>query len=176
MRRIIFGLLVVLVATPDARADPFTSTEFHFTADFPSEPKAQGPIDSMRDASGAVISRITTFTAGRKNLYAVNVTIDAFLRPAHVDEQKTLEAERDSAVRQGRGNLTSSTPDTVGGYAALRFTYDAPTALIKGEGVVVLVASETPRIYVVLAERTNNAGSGERAAIDRFLKSFQLTE
>lgn len=172
MRLVFAGLIFALLVAPIALADPFTSAEFHFTADFPSDPKQQGPIDSMRDSAGVVISRITTFTAGRKNLYAVNVTVDAFLRPAQVNEQKTLEAERDSAVRQGRGNLTSSTPDTVGGHAALRFTYDAPSALIKGEGVVVLVASETPRIYVVLAEHTNNAGSGERAAIDRFLKSF----
>lgn len=174
MRLALLGLLLVLAASA-AAADSFTSPEFRFSAEFPSAPKilASG-VDGERNANGAVISKITAFGAGRKGAYAATVTVEIYQQSTRLDAQRALNTERDSFLRTNQTQLTSSAAISMGGHPALHFSFDSGPAALKGQGLVVVIEGEAPRMYMVIAEYTGNASADEIAALDRFVKSFQL--
>lgn len=166
--------MFALFALAPATAETFSSGEFHFSVDFPKEPQQGGPFDSESGSDGAPYSTTVVFSAGLVHHYAAAIGIETFRAGETVDAQQTLVSERDGAM-QGR-ILQSSEPMMVHRQPALHFFFTNPTDRSSGEGIAVVASGERIRAYVVLAEHGEDATPAEVVLINRFVRSFRLTD
>jgi len=176
MRSPIAAFFVVLLLAPVATAEPFTSREFNFSADFPIAPEQSAPQDSERDANGAVVSKVVAFNATVPSKYIAIVAVDSYIVPTAIDLQGTLAAERDSFLKEVNGTAATIAGDSFQGHSALRLRFDTPGHDIQGEGLVIVIEQEKPRIYVIVAAHGLQASSAEATSLDRFLRSFRLKQ
>ena len=178
MRSLAIAFVVVLLLSPAAvSAEPFTSSEFGFSADFPVTPQQKPPVDSERDENGNVVSRIVMFQAGVRGVYAASVNIDTHFVPRHVNAPATLATGRDSFLGAMSASATRTETLQIKGHPAMRFSYETSDHSARGRGLVIVIESEMPRIYmVVTAGRYPQVGADTDAALERFFNSFRLTD
>ncbi len=172
--RTIAAVLAFLVLIPAAYGESFVSNKYGFSAEFPSQPSVGIPQGSETDASGKFVSQSVNIMAESQGVYTAMVTVDSYTVPVKIDASPTLTAMVRSFVAQLDAVATSSKPGKLEGRPARFFTYATADRSIAGSGIVVLVPSKKPRIYMIVTMHTPLASDGQIAALDKFLKSFQF--
>jgi hypothetical protein len=174
--RTVITLVLALLVSP-ALAEPFTSKEFGFSADFPDTPTRSAVQEGPRDAGGQIASTGVVFSASERGEWVTVLAIEIFQVERRLDRQGTLAAERDGFFNGRPGITHRSANDTFAGHPALRFTYEAKNEGLRGQGLVVLIETPKPRIYVVVATvRLSRETPAIAAALNRFLESFRLAD
>ncbi len=167
-------LTILLMAPGAALAGEFTSGEFGFSADYPGTPAPGAAEDSEKGPDGAVISRSTAFDDVAKGVYFATVTADRYIVPAGVDAGSSLKAEHDQLIKAINGTSTVGSMTAFQGHPAMQFAFDTPDHAIRGQGMIVVVESAYPTIYLVVACRFAGATADTEVALDRFFTSFHL--
>ncbi|MBI3678090.1 MAG: hypothetical protein HY243_15890 [Proteobacteria bacterium] len=172
----VFAALCLLLAPAAARAESYASDELKFSADFPETPTVSAPIDSERDAQDHIISRVISVTVGKQRTFMAAVFCDTFSVTKTLDVDGTLNLERDNFVNGLPAAITSSHTELVNGHRAMYFTYAAANHGAAGQGVVIIVETEKPQIYLVETMYTRQASDSEKAALETFFASFRLNQ
>ena len=174
MRKMLVALAVVLLWPSAAQGAPFSSVELGFTADFPAAPTVGQAEDSEKDDNGKVVSHAVTVSAMEQGVYMTAVVTDTFIEPMKIDVTGSLTLERDNFLKGLGAALSSANPGTLDGRPAMFFTYDRPDHSAAGSGIVVVIDTEKPRVYIVVTMHTPAANDGLMADLDRFWRSFHL--
>ncbi len=167
------AVAAVLLAPWPAVAEPYSSSDFGFSADFLSDPEISPPRPSERDDAGHVESNAVTYSAGEPGDYYSAVTIDSFVVPTPIDVAGSLASERDTFARSF-GSITSSRTDTFEGLPAVFFTFANDEGTQAGRGMVVISAGATPRIYLVTMVHKDSTPQATVDALNSFIDSFRV--
>jgi hypothetical protein len=173
MRSLAAGLVCLMLASSAALADNFVSNKFGFSANFPGTVDVSEPQPSETDDSGKSISNMVTIKSQMPGTYTAMVTVDMYFKPAKIDAS-AARAMINVFAAQLDAKVTSSKPGVVDGYKARFFSYESRDKTAAGNGIVVIVGSKKPRVYQVFTMHTPQASAADIAALDAFLKSFQL--
>jgi hypothetical protein len=173
MRTFAASLALLMVVSSAALAENFVSNKFGFSANFPTSVVAGEPQPSETDDTGKYISNVVTIKAEMPGTYTALVTVDMYVKPAKIDAS-AARAMINVFAAQLDAKVTSSKPGVVDGYKARFFSYESRDKTAAGNGIVVIVGSKKPRVYQVFTMHTPQASAADIAALDAFLKSFQL--
>ena len=168
MRALFISALLLLLA-PVVSAQPFSSAEYGYAADFPCTPEEQR--DPGQRVNGQLVSDSATVACQTENQYFVGMSVDRYYTGAH----PTLESIRDAYLRGFNGSGGRSASATIGGHSALLFTFQSnanPNA--TGRGMVVFVDGQPSRYYTVVLVRGPNTTPEALAVADHFLDSFRV--
>lgn len=173
--RIVAALFALIALAPAAAfGDSFVSTKYGFSAEFPAAPTVGQPQGAETDDAGKIISDSLMIQDNSPGIYTAMVTIDTYTVPVKIDASSTLQAMVKGFVAQLDAKLTSNKPGKVEGKPARFFSYDSADHSVAGNGMIVLVPSKKPRIYLVVGNYTPQAMASDKQALDKFLKSFQF--
>ncbi len=171
---VVLFALALLVAAP-AEADPYASNDYAFTSDFPNPPAVGTPAPSEKDAAGNVLSMSVMINGSQQGVYFAGVGVDTFTTPTVVDVAASLTMERDNYVKAFGASLLESHVATLDGQQAVFFTYEKTDHGAKGRGIIIVVPSKLPRVYVVAVAYAADAPQDELDMLNRFVDSFHLT-
>lgn len=167
-------MAALLLAPSLATAEPYSSNDSGFSADFLADPDISAPRPSQKDADGNVESNTITYSAGQPGDYYSAVTVDTFLAPTPLDVAGSLTAERDTFANSF-GSVTSSRTDTFQGAPAVFFTFANDDGTQAGRGMVVILDQQpTPRIYLVTMVHKDSTPQATVDALNSFVDSFKL--
>jgi len=174
MRLWVAVVIALAVLFPAADGESFISAKLGFSADFPSAPVVGEPQNSETDASGKYISTSVMIQDAVPGTYTAMVTVETYSVAMKIDAQSTLAAMVKGFAAQLDAKLTSNRSGKLEGKPARFFSYDTADHSTAGSGMVVLVPSKKPRIYLVVDMHTPTAAPEQLAALEAFLKSFQF--
>jgi hypothetical protein len=167
-------MLFLLAAGASAVADSYTSSDLGFSADFPGTPTVGAPQGSEKDSAGNFISTLVYVNFARQGVYVAAVVEDHYDVPGAIDVPGTLTTERDNFLKAFHVERTSEHDDVVSGHPANFFTFDSDGHRAQGQGVVIVIDTPRPRIFIVATTYTPAASADDRAALDKFFASFKL--
>jgi len=172
--RIVAALFALMALAPAAFGDAFISTKYGFSAEFPAAPSVGEPQGAETDNAGKFISHSVMIQDATQGVYTALVTIDSYDVAIKIDAAATLQAMAKGFVAQLDARMKSNKPGKLEGKPARFFSYDSADNSVAGSGMIVLVPSKKPRIYLVVGNFTPQATEADKAALDKFVKSFQL--
>ena len=172
----LFTAIVASLALFSAAAfgEGVVSIKYGFSAEFPMAPSFSEPQGAETDANGKTISNTVMIQDAMPGSYTAMVTVDSYIVPIKIDAPSTLQAMTKGFVAQLDARTTSSKPGQFDGKPARFFAYDTADHSVAGNGMIVLVPSKKPRIYLVITSHTPMASADQIAALDKFIKSFQF--
>jgi hypothetical protein len=175
MRKLLLAALPIFACLAfGAAAEPFSSKDFGFSAEFPSSPTAIPTPIAEKDGKGRPVSTAMRFIAKNEN-YFTGVNVDLFTDATKFEDvPKSLVHTQNTFVDGAAYKLVESHVGQVQSYPAEFFTFEAPDEIVKGHGVVVIVPAVSPRRYLITYMSTSNATPSETEALDRFLASFKI--
>ncbi len=175
MKRLMLVVLFLIASMAEAGAEPYTSTEYGFTVDFPNPPQVTTPSPSEKDSAGNVLSNFLMFDGGLRGAYVASVAVDTFVKPYTVDVSGSLARERDNYIKAFGATLLDSHAGTLDGQQAMFFNYEKTDHTSLGRAVVIVIPSEKPRVYIAIVAYPGNAAQDELDLLNRFLDSFHVT-
>ena len=167
---VLTALVMVSVA---ASAEHYVSNALGFSADFPGIIQASESAAPEPGSKAAPVSNITTVKSAASGLYTAMVTVEVYNKPATVDAT-AVRTMISVFAAQLDATVTSSKPVTVSGRKGRAFTYRSRDGKATGAGMVLVVPAKKPRVYQVFTMYTPSASAEDKAALDGFVKSFQL--
>lgn len=167
-----FACLCVLSVS--AGAQPFSSDQYGFSAEFPGEPAVGRPQSAETDAKGKVIANSVMVQSQVMGVYTAMVTVESYIVPTKIDIGTTLAAMPKLFVDQLDAVMTSSKPGKLDGHRARFFSYETRDHASSGKGIAVVIPGKLPRTYLVLTNYTSIASEENKAALDRFITSFHV--
>jgi len=175
LKRLAAAAAVALLLLPAAAfGEQYNSDKYGFSADFPSAPTVGDPTGSEKDKDGNFVSTSVMFTDIDQGVSAALIAVDSYVVSMPIDVAASLTNERDNFVKGMSASTTSSRAGTLDGSQALFFSYDRADHGAGGSGVVVIIETAKPRIYVVATMHTPSASAERIADLDRFVSSFHL--
>ncbi|HEV7690315.1 MAG TPA: hypothetical protein VGO52_05815 [Hyphomonadaceae bacterium] len=172
VRKFLVSALMLLGAS-SAFADKVSSPAHHFSADFPGQATQAADEDNATDASGNVISKISTFQDVGPGRYMAIIMVDTYLSPYSVTPSVYMKKHVAEFADGIKGTATSQ-DTTFEGNPAIQFTFASPSLTLSGEGRIVYVGTEKPVGYMMIAGRMANATADDTAKLDAFMKSFDI--
>jgi hypothetical protein len=177
-------LIVILAACQDTGAaiptptvppnwQNFQSSEGGFSVEFPTAPESQ--VWTGRDDDFGQVYR-GVFTSTYQNMtYRVYYTVVSGGLGQFGTPDQILEMVRDGAVKDYKAKVLSSKPGSLGNYAGLEYSLDAPDSkALPGGGVIQSrVYLINDRIYAV--EHLGPKRNSLLPDIKKFLDSFQVS-
>ena len=157
-----------------AFGESYISSKYGFSADFPASPAIGEPQGAESGANGKTISNTVMIQDAAPGVYTAMVTVDSYIVPVKIDSSTTLQVMVKGFVALLDAKLTSNKPGKFDGKPARFFAYDTADHSVAGNGMMVLVPSKKPRIYLVITSHTPIASADQIAALDKFFKSFQF--
>lgn len=173
MRTLAASLVLLMLGSSAALAENFVSNKYGFSANFPTTAVVGEPQPSETDSAGKYISNMVTIKAEMPGTYTAMITVDMYTKPAKIDAG-AARAMINVFAAQLDATVTSQKPGVVDGNKARFFSYETRDKTAAGSGIVVIVGSKKPRVYQVFTMHTPQASATDIAALDAFLKSFQL--
>jgi len=174
MRKITAFIALACLIPAAAFGESFISTKYGFSAEFPKAPTVGEPRNAETDDAGKVISQSVMIQAAGPGAYTAMVTADMYTVPVKIDAAITLTAMVKGFAAQLDATLGSNKAGKFEDKPARFFSYDTADHSVAGNGMIVLVPSKKPRIYLVVNMHTPRATPEDAAALDKFLASFQF--
>jgi hypothetical protein len=166
-------LTALVMFSAAASAERYVSSTLGFSADFPGVVQTAEPQAPEPGAKHVPVSTITTVKSEVAGFYAAMVTVEMYNKPTTVGAGAVRTMISVFAAQLGAA-VTSSKPVTVNGRKGRAFTYQSHDGKVTGAGMVLIGAAKKPRVYQVFTMYTPSASADDKAALDVFLKSFQL--
>ena len=166
-------LTALVMFSAAASAERYVSNTLGFSADFPGIVQAGEPQAPEPGAKHVPVSTITTVKSEAGGLYTAMVTVEMYNKATTMDAT-AVRTMIGVFAAQLDATVTSSKPVTVSGHKARAFTYQSHDKKATGAGIVLIVAAKKPRVYQVFTMYTPSASAEDKAALDGFVKSFQL--
>lgn len=163
----------VLIALVPARAEPYASDLYGFSAVFPAEVTVGEPQASETDAKGKPVSKSVIIQSRVLGVWTAMVTVDSYTVPRKIDSGSALVMMPKMFAAQLDASITASKPGKVGPYKARFFSYQTNDKSTSGKGIMIVVPTAKPRTFQVLTSHTALASPENIADLEKFLASFQ---
>jgi hypothetical protein len=173
MRTVAAAVAALVLCMAASSAENYVSNTYGFSANFPGIVQAGVPQASEADAKGHAVSTIVTIKSESIGTYTAMVTVELYNKAVPVDASSARTMINVFAA-QLDATVTSSKPVALEGAKGRSFTYQSRDKNAKGAGMVVIAGGKKPRVYQVFTMYTSSASADDIAALDAFLKSFQL--
>lgn len=158
-----------------ASADIVTSQLHRFTATFPGQPEQAAPTDNATDATGKVISQITSFLDSEPGRYIALLMVDTYISPVTTQmvELESYMAKHVNDFITGIKATGTQTRTTFDGFPAITFTFEGE-GISSGKGVMAFVPGEKPVGYLAVSALLPSATAADKASAAAFVPSIDI--